>query len=116
MVFEGKTSENMFNPNITVNEIEEDGIDLFDSLMVKGFAMPAEWKEVFDRFVIDSMRKGARNYLAYARRTTCWNNQFIFQKQNRMHSQCFNTQGIQETWDRNRVNDARYFRLIKRRE
>jgi len=66
MVFEGKTSENVPNPNIKVNEIEEDGIDLFDSLMVKGFEMPAEWKEVFDRFVVDWMRKGARNYLAYA--------------------------------------------------
>jgi GNAT superfamily N-acetyltransferase len=66
MVFKGKTSEKILDPNVTVNEIEEDGIDLFDRLMVKGFEMPAEWKEVFDRFVVDWMRKGARNYLAYA--------------------------------------------------
>ena len=66
MVFEGKTSENRLNPDVIVNEIREDGIDLFDRLMVKGFEMPAEWKEVFDRFVVDWMRKGARNYLAYA--------------------------------------------------
>jgi len=27
--------------------------------------MPVEWKEVFDRLLLDWMRMGARNYLAY---------------------------------------------------
>jgi ribosomal protein S18 acetylase RimI-like enzyme len=66
MVFDGKPSENRLNPNVTVNEITEDGIDVFDRLMVTSFEMPSEWKGALDRLVADFTRKGARNYLAYA--------------------------------------------------
>jgi ribosomal protein S18 acetylase RimI-like enzyme len=68
MVFDGKPSENRLNPNVMVKEIREDGIDVFDRLMVTSFEMPFEWKRALDRLVADFMRKGARNYLAYTDR------------------------------------------------
>ena len=66
MVFDGKPSVNRLQPSVKVNEINEDGIDVFDRLMVTSFEMPSEWKKVFDKISVDWMRKGARNYLADA--------------------------------------------------
>ena len=65
MAFEGKPQKIELQPNVTVNEIREDGIDVFNRLMVTNFEMPAEWKETMDRLLVDFMRKGTRNYLAY---------------------------------------------------
>jgi ribosomal protein S18 acetylase RimI-like enzyme len=65
MVFEGKPSENRANANAMVNEIREDEIDVFDRLMVESFEMPPEWKGALDKLIVDFIRKGARNYLAY---------------------------------------------------
>jgi GNAT superfamily N-acetyltransferase len=66
MTFEGKPSNNRPQPNVTIDEIKEDSIDVFDRLMITNFEMPAEWKEVMDKLLVDCMRKGVRNYLAYA--------------------------------------------------
>ena len=46
MVFDGKPSENRLNPNVTVNEIREDEMDVFDRLMVTSFEMRARDKQI----------------------------------------------------------------------
>jgi ribosomal protein S18 acetylase RimI-like enzyme len=66
MVFKGKPSENRVNSNVTVNEIREEEIDVFDRLMVTNFEMPSEWKGALDKLLADFTQKGTRNYLAYA--------------------------------------------------
>jgi GNAT superfamily N-acetyltransferase len=68
MIFEEKPSKDRLQPNVTVNEIKEDSIDVFDRLMITNFEMPAEWKEILDKLLVDFMRKGTRNYLAYVDR------------------------------------------------
>ena len=68
MVFEGKPSENRVNSNVTVNEVGEDEIDVFNRLIATSFEMPFEWKGALDKLLADFTRKGERNYLAYADR------------------------------------------------
>jgi len=65
MVFQGKSLEDKLNPAVTVKEISEDEIDLFNRLLITSFEMPIEWKEVFDKIILEWMRKGAKHYLAY---------------------------------------------------
>ncbi len=66
MVCEGKPLVNRPNSSVTVNEIGEDGIDVFNRLMLTSFDMPSEWKGALDKLIVDFIRKGTRNYLAYA--------------------------------------------------
>ncbi|MGD0158681.1 MAG: GNAT family N-acetyltransferase [Candidatus Bathyarchaeia archaeon] len=66
MTFEGKPSNNSPQQNVTIKEIKEDSIDVFDRLMITNFEMPPEWKEIMDKLLVDFMRKGNRNYVAYA--------------------------------------------------
>ncbi len=65
MVFKGKQLEDKLNPEVTVKEISESEIDLFNKLLVTMFEMPIEWKEGFDRLMLERMRKGGKCYLAY---------------------------------------------------
>jgi ribosomal protein S18 acetylase RimI-like enzyme len=65
MAFEGRPKKIELQPNVTVNEIREDSLDVFNRLMATNFEMPAEWKEAMDRLFVDFVRKGTRNYLAY---------------------------------------------------
>jgi len=65
MVFKGKKVEDKLNPEVTVKEISESEIDLFDKLLLKSYEMPIEWKEGFDRLMLERMRKGVKCYLAY---------------------------------------------------
>jgi ribosomal protein S18 acetylase RimI-like enzyme len=68
MIFDGKPSENRVNSNVTVNEIGEDEIDVFNRLIATSFEIPSEWKGALDKLLADFTRKGERNYLAYADR------------------------------------------------
>jgi ribosomal protein S18 acetylase RimI-like enzyme len=65
MVFKETTLEDKLNPAVKVKEIPEDELDLFDRLLITSFEMPSEWKKMFDKFQLELMRKGAKNYLAY---------------------------------------------------
>ena len=63
MMFKGKPSEDKLNPDVKIKEI-----DTFDKLLVTIFEMPTEWKKVIDRLLPIWIQKGARNYMAYAKR------------------------------------------------
>jgi ribosomal protein S18 acetylase RimI-like enzyme len=65
MVFKRKKMENKLNPEVTVKEISESEIDLFDKSLLTIFEMPIEWKEGFDRVMLERKRKGGKFYLAY---------------------------------------------------
>ncbi len=65
MVFKGKKVEDKLNPEVKVKEISENEIDVFDKLLLTVFEMPIEWKEGFDRLMLERMRKGVKCYLAY---------------------------------------------------
>ena len=65
MVFKGKNVEDKLNPDVKVKEISENEIDVFDKLLLTIFEMPIEWKEGFDRLMLERMRKGGKCYLAY---------------------------------------------------
>lgn len=65
MVFKGKQVEDKLNPEVKVEEISESEINIYCKLMLTIFEMPIEWKEGVDRFILESMRKGAKCYLAY---------------------------------------------------
>lgn len=65
MVFKGKQLEDKLNPEVTVKEISESEIDLFNNLLLTIFEMPVEWKEGFDRLMLERIRKGGKFYLTY---------------------------------------------------
>ena len=68
MVFEGEPSENTVNSNVTVNEIGEDELDVFHSVIATNLEMPIEWKGALEKLSADFTRRGERNYIAYADR------------------------------------------------
>jgi len=68
MVFDGKPSENRVNSNVKINEVGKDEIDVFERLIFTSFEMPSEWKGALDKLLACFIRKGMRNYLAYADR------------------------------------------------
>ena len=63
MVFEKKKLANKCNPRVTVKETND--MDTFDRLVVKGFEMPSEFKEAFDKLVTPFKGKDIKHYLAY---------------------------------------------------
>ena len=65
MVFNGKKMEDKLNPEVKVKEISESEIDVFDKLLLTIFEMPIEWKEGFDRLMLERKRKGGKCYLTY---------------------------------------------------
>jgi GNAT superfamily N-acetyltransferase len=66
MVFKGKPSEDKLNPDVKIKEISENEVGPFSRLTSTIFENPAEWKKAERRMLLELMRKGARNYLAYA--------------------------------------------------
>lgn len=65
LVFRKNHLEHKLNPEVKVREISEGEIDTYSELIVKIFEMSLDWKEGVDKFVLESMRKGAKLYLAY---------------------------------------------------
>ncbi len=65
MVFKGKEVKGKLTPKVKVKDISESEIDLFNKLLVTMFEMPIEWKEGFDRLMLERIRKGGKCYLAY---------------------------------------------------
>lgn len=65
MVFKGKKVEDKLNPEVKVKEITESEIDLFDKFLLTIFEMPFQWKEGFDRLMLERKRKGVKIHLAY---------------------------------------------------
>jgi len=65
MVFKGKHVEDKLNPEVKVKEISESEIEVYNKIASLSFEMPIEWKEGLDRFGLETMRKGAKLYLAY---------------------------------------------------
>jgi GNAT superfamily N-acetyltransferase len=63
MVFDGKLLGNSANSRVTVKDTND--VDTFDRLVVKGFEMPSEWKEAFDKLVAPFKGKNVKHYLAY---------------------------------------------------
>jgi len=63
MVLDGEPLGNGINLRVTVKETND--IDAFDRLVVKGFEMPSEWKEAFDKLVAPFKGKDVKHYLAY---------------------------------------------------
>ena len=65
MVFKGKQVDDKINPEVKVKEISESEIDAYNRLLLTIFEMPLEWKEGWDRLILETMRKGSKCYLAY---------------------------------------------------
>jgi GNAT superfamily N-acetyltransferase len=63
MVFDGEPLGNGANSRVAVKETND--IDAFDRLVVKGFQMPSEWKEAFDKLSVAFKGKDIKHYLAY---------------------------------------------------
>jgi GNAT superfamily N-acetyltransferase len=66
MVFRGEPLEDKLNLDVKIREISEDEIDTFDKVVFSAFEMPIEWKKAGDRIFLEWMRRGAKNYVAYA--------------------------------------------------
>lgn len=64
MVFKRKKVENKLKPGLTVKEISESEIDIFNKLLLRIFEMPIEWKEGFSRLWLERIRKRGQCYLA----------------------------------------------------
>jgi len=68
MAFKGKKMECKLNPEVKIKEIPRSEIDLFNKLLLTIFEMPFEWKDGFDRLMLQRKRKGGKFYLAYVER------------------------------------------------
>jgi len=65
MVFKREGLEDKLNPEVKMKEISENGIDLYNKILIASFEMPVEWKKGWDKFILEFMRKGGKCYLAY---------------------------------------------------
>ena len=65
MVFKRKRVGGKVNPEVEVKEISESEIGVWTKLLLTIFEMPIEWKEGFDRLMLERKRKGGKCYLAY---------------------------------------------------
>lgn len=65
LVFRKNHLKDKLNPEVKVRGISESDISTYSKLIVKIFEMSIDWKEGVYKFVLESMHKGLKLYLAY---------------------------------------------------
>jgi ribosomal protein S18 acetylase RimI-like enzyme len=65
MVFKGNVLEVDPVPGITIEQISENQVSLFNQVLIEIYDMPLEWKKGFDQLTSERLRKGVKCYLAY---------------------------------------------------